>query len=252
MDSSNFWQYIGHNETSDNGFGLFTKAHFTWLLVLAILITAFVYFYYKGSERRRDNMRKCMALSLICIEIFKQCVDSLNGLPAGIYLPLEICSFAEYTILIDALWPRLGVTKQLLAYAFLPAAFIALVMPSATTYPAISFYAMHQLIMHAAIMAYILARFKAGEICPSYRGVWITVLIIGGIMIPVYRLNVIFDQNYMFTADPGNNIILKAVWNLSGANGGLPYVISLTIVVTIVMHITYGLYMLIVGRSRNR
>ena len=37
MGSSNFWQYIGHNETSENGFGLFTKAHFTWLLVLAVL-----------------------------------------------------------------------------------------------------------------------------------------------------------------------------------------------------------------------
>lgn len=252
MGSSNFWQYIGHNETSDNGFGLFTKAHFTWLLVLAVLIAAFVFFYYKGSERRRDNMRKCTALFLICIEIFKQCVDSLNGLPAGVYLPLEICSFAEYAIMIDALWPRLGVTKQLLAFAFLPAAFIALVMPSATMYPAISFYAMHQLIMHAGIMAYGLARFRAGEIHPVYKGVWISVLIIGGIMIPVYRLNVMFDQNYMFTADPDNNIILRAIWNLSGAKGGLPYVISLTIMVTIVMHITYGLYRLIGLRGKKK
>ena len=253
MDFSDFWKYVSDEEAlAGTGFGLFSVAHFIWLAVLFTAVAICSVLYLRGGDKRRDNMRKCLALALVFIELIKQCVNSFSHVPYGFYLPLEICSLAEFAILLDSMWPNGAIRKQVLAFAFLPAAFMALIMPTASIYPAISFYAMHQLIMHAGIMAYGLARFRAGEIHPVYKGVWISVLIIGGIMIPVYRLNTIFNQNYMFVSDPGNNSILRAIWNLSGANGGLPYVISLTIVVTIVMHITYGLYMLIGLRGENR
>ena len=252
MNIDNFWIYLPPDNPGDIGFGLFTKAHFTWLLILAVLIAVYVIIYKRGSERTRDNMRKCTALFLIFIELFKQSVNSLNGIPHGISLPLEICSLAEYTILIDACWPRLKITKQMLAFAFLPAAFMALIMPSSTIYPAISFYAIHQLVMHAAIIAYIIAGYKAREIKPFYGGIWLTALIIIIAIIPVYQIDVHYKQDYMYLVDPAENSVIQTVWKLSGGNGGLLYIIGLVILVLIVMHITYGIYKLVDLKNNGR
>lgn len=250
MRIENFWDYIPPEGAGEPGFGLFTRAHFTWLLVLAVLIAFFVIVYYRGEENRRDNMRKWTALFLIGIEILKQCVGSLNAIPPGTYLPMEMCSFAEYTILIDAMWPRGRTTKQMLAFAFLPAAIMALVMPSSTIYPAISFYAIHQLVMHAAIVAYIIARYKASEISPRYSGIWLTLLIINFIIIPIYLVDVRYSNNYMYLRGHAENAIIKMIWDLTGGQGGILYIIGLEILVALVMHITYGIYRLIDLRKK--
>ena len=244
MNGDSFWGFIAKGESSENAFGIFTKAHIIWLLVLALLIAVYVFFYDRGSEKRRDNMRKSMALFLIFTEMFKQCVNSFNEVPYGLYLPLEICSLAQYTILFDALWPSSRVSKHLLAFAFMPAAFFALLMPSAHTYSAISFYAIHQLLMHAGIVAYIIALFKSGELRPQYRGIWISILIINITLIPIARINAIFNTNYMFIADPEDNPLLGFIYKAGGGSGGIPYIIGLEILVLIVMHIMYGIYIL--------
>ena len=252
MIFDSFWGYLPPEGVDGIGFGLFTKAHFTWLLILAVLIAFFVIVYYRGGENRRDNMRKWTALFLIGIEILKQCVGSLNAIPPGTYLPMEMCSFAEYTILIDAMWPRGRTTKQMLAFAFLPAAIMALVMPSSTIYPAISFYAIHQLVMHAAIVAYIIARYKASEISPRYSGIWLTLLIINIIIIPVYTVDLHYNKNYMYLIGHSGNTIIKMIWNLTGEQRGLLYIMGLEILVAIAMHITYGIYRLIGLRKGKR
>lgn len=239
-----FWGYIPYDEQSINAMGMFTKMHFLWLLLLAVLTAIYVIAYDKGGDKRRDNMRKWMALFLILTELFKQCVNSFNDIPAGLYLPLEICTLAEYTILFDALWPNSRLTKHLLAFAFMPSAFMTLIMPGASNYPVMSFYLIHQLLMHAGIVAYIAAEFKAGELRPKYRGIWISILIITILIQPIIRINTIFGRNYMFLVDPAGNSVIELVYKLSGSSGGFPYIVGLEILVLIVMHITYGIYRL--------
>ena len=41
MIFDNFWGYLPPEGVDGIGFGLFTKAHFTWLLILAVLIAFF-------------------------------------------------------------------------------------------------------------------------------------------------------------------------------------------------------------------
>ncbi len=246
MDWNYFWLYLDELKALGvEGFGLFSKDHFIWLG--AILIGTIIYTagYKKCGEKGRDNMRKFMAIFLLFIEIFKQCVNAFRGIPDGIYLPLEICSLAEYTILFDAFWPDKKPFKDLMAFAFLPAAFMALVMPTASVYPAISFYAFHQLLMHAGIIAYIVARYVAGEIKPRYIGIWVAVLLINIAIIPVYYINSVMGQNYMFLIKPDGNPVFEVVWNIFGGNGGLLYVLGLEVLVIIVMHIMYGIYRLL-------
>lgn len=250
MNWDNFWIYRDGSDPTV-GFGLFSKAHLIWLGSIALAIILCGILYCRLDERQRDNMRKALAFFLIMFEFVKQCVNAFSGVPRGFYLPMEICSMAEYTILVDALWPRNQATKQLMTYAFLPAAFMALMMPTANTYPPISFYAIHQLVMHAVIVGYIVLRYAADEIRPRYYGIWIAVLIMNVLISPVYLANTLFDRNYMFLAGPDINPVLGVVWKLTGEAGGFIYLLGLEVFVILIMHIVYLFFVLmdrILGR----
>ncbi len=159
---------------------------------MVLLIAVYAFRYCRSAENSRNNMRGRMALFLILFEIFKQCVVGLTGAPALGTLPLEICSFAEYTILADAFWPKNRLFKQLMAFAFLPASLMALAFPTVTAYPPVSFFAIHQFVLHAGIAAYIIAQYTAGEIRPRYAGLWLSVLVIGVLAVPMYLLDLKF------------------------------------------------------------
>lgn len=243
MDFSDFWKYVSDEEAlAGTGFGLFSVAHFIWLAVLFTAVAICSVLYLRGGDKRRDNMRKCLALALVFIELIKQCVNSFSHVPYGFYLPLEICSLAEFAILLDSMWPNGAIRKQVLAFAFLPAAFMALIMPTASIYPAISFYAIHQLVMHALIVAYVVSRYRAKEIVPKYSGIWMSLAVISICIIPVYYINSVMNRDYMFLMDPAGNPILEIVWNLSGGKTGMTYILGLEVFVAIVMHIVYVLF----------
>ena len=111
------------------GFSVFSAPHLLWLAGLAVLITGYTVCYCRSGETGRDNLRKMTALFLVLIEIFKMCVMALTNAPIRQHLPLELCSLSEYTILLDAFWSRSRLPKQMMAFAFLPAAIMALVFP---------------------------------------------------------------------------------------------------------------------------
>ena len=154
----------------------------------------------------------------------------------------HICSFAEYTALIDALWPQNRFFKQLMAFAFLPAALIAILLPTVTAYPPLSFYAIHQFLLHAGIAAYIIARYAAGEIKPRYVGLWLTLLVTALLAGLIYPIDLAFDTNFMFLMRHLNNPALKLIWDLTGGTGGIAYILGLAVLVTIVFHLVYAVY----------
>ena len=238
-----FWMHsTEYNALGGKGFSCFSVPHLIWLAVLFAAIALFAWIYRRLSAERRGNMRKGVALVLILFEIGKQCVVGLTGAPVAVNLPLHICSFAEYAILIDALWPDNRFFKPLLCYAFLPSAFMALLFPTTTAYHPLSFYPMNHFVLHASIVAYILARYTAGEIRLDYKGVWVTFLSICVLVIPIYFLDVAFDANFVFLIDHSNNPALKFIWDLSGGAGGFSYIAGLGVLVLVVLHVMYGIF----------
>ena len=103
----------------------------------------------------------------------------------------------------------------------------------------------HQFVLHASILAYIIARYAAGEIRPRYVGLWVFVLVISILAVPIYLVDLKFGANFMFLTNHTNNPVLKLLWNLSGGNGGLPYVFALVIFITLLLHILFGIFTLI-------
>ena len=241
-----FWLHKNYYITaSAKGFACFSLTHLVWLVVLLTGIVLLTRIYTKLKSEQRNNLRKSIALFLILFEIAKQCFVGLTGDTVSTHLPLHICSFAVYTILIDALWPDNRFFKSPLCYAFLPSAFMALIFPNATVYPPLSFYTIHHFIPHALIVAYIIARYSAGEIRIGYKGVWSTFLEICALAIPIYFIDKAFDVNFIFLMNHSNNPALMFIWNISGGKGGISYIIGLGVLVLIVIHFTFGIFVAI-------
>ena len=242
-----FWRHKSmlDAEGLDVGFGMFSVGHFIWFFLMTAGIAAFVLFYRRGDERRRGDMRKTMALFIILFEIFKQCVMALTGAPIERNLPLHVCSFAEYAMLADAMWPDERFLRQGFLFLFLPAAVMAVTFPTVTGYPAVNFYTIHQFVLHAGMAAYIIARYACGEFVPTYRGVWISLAQFLPIGFLIYLIDFGFDKNYMFLSSPSGNTMLTALWNISGGSGGVPYFASLILFTIVIQHVFYGIYRLI-------
>lgn len=239
-----FWAYSDALAANHiKGFGFFTLPHFAWLAVITAGVVLYTLIYRKAGEPKRENLRKAIAVYLILAEFFKISVVTLTGGAIDRNLPLHICSIAEFLILFDALWlSKNRVTGQILIFEFMPGALITLLLPNCISYPAYSFYVVNFFIWHGAIIAYILARYLSGEIRPRYVGIWQSMIAIYIQIIPVYFLDKAFDENYMFLMDHWNNPALKLCWDLSGGKGGIPYIIALSILVLVVMHVFYLFY----------
>ena len=255
MTQNSFWGYKDTiAEMGEKGFACFSLPHLIWLAILFTGIVLFTILYKKSNEKRRDNLRKGMALFIILFEIGKQCVVSLTGAPSLPHLPLHICSFAEYTILIDAFWPKNRFFKPLLCYAFLPAALMALLFPTVTIYPPINFYVINLFVLHASIIAYIIARYVGGDIRLSYAGVWISTGAILVLVLPMYFINKAFGTNFMFLMRHSDNPALKFIWNLSGGTGGFAYILGLSVLVLLVFHFVYAVFVVIqkIGHCKKK
>ncbi|MCR5061060.1 MAG: YwaF family protein [Saccharofermentans sp.] len=207
-----FWAYKTIlTEHGIEGFSIFSLTHIVWLVILTASIIVYGLTYKRGDEKRRDNLRKGAAVFLILFEILKLSEIALTDVPVKNFVPLEICSFAEYAI--------------------------------------------HQFLFHGAIVAYIAARCAAGDINRRYSGLWLTVLTIVITLFPVYCLDKTFGTNHMFLTYHSNNPALKMIWNLTGGEGGIPYVIGLAGFVVLVMHIWYAGWLiadLISKKKKNR
>lgn len=198
---------------------------------------------YKNSDAQsRINIRKIIAISLAVCEIAKMITMILTKARVTNNLPLEICSFAEYIIILDALIKERKVYSSMLLYLFLPAAIMALVFPTTSILPLFNFYTIHQYIFHALIIAYALMRFISKETQLDYKNVWKSILIISIIAMFVYVIDRVFNRNFMFLMDTYDNFMLNIIWNITG--GGIMYDLGLVVFSIIVIHMFYLLFKL--------
>lgn len=224
------------------GFGQFTFIHI-FLMLLSIVFVVLIIVKYKNSDAQsRINIRKIIAISLAVCEIAKIITMILTKARVTNNLPLEICSFAEYIIILDALIKERKVYSSMLLYLFLPAAIMALVFPTTSILPLFNFYTIHQYVFHALIIAYALMRFISKETQLDYKNVWKSILIISVIAMFVYVIDRVFNRNFMFLMDTYDNFMLNIIWNIAG--GGIMYDLGLVVFSIIVIHMFYLLFKL--------
>ncbi len=237
-----FWTHRD-NIPEGLGYGQFSAAHFI-LMALTVLFTVIITIAYHGSDANgRIIILRSIAATLMIIEVIKMILIWFSDVKFTDYLPLEICSFAAYSCVFDSINPQNEFFSILLLTLFLPAATMAIIVPTTSTLPAFNFYTIHQFLYHGLIIAYVIARFACGEMALSYPQLWLSVgkiLILVGIM---YCVDTIFDKNFMFLRDTYGNALLGVIWNKTG--GGFRYTIGLVLFSIVVIHVFYLLFWII-------
>ena len=178
--------------------------------------------------------------------------SSPSGCSGG-FIPLHLCSVAGLAVLMYALWPRQNWLGQLLAYAFVPAAFMAVVFPSTTMYPWLNFYCIHTFVFHGLILAFFAWLFMSGEVVPDYRGLWLGFLFMVLFGIPIYFLDSAFQVNYMYLGNCTDVSILAKLWDRIVPHYGRPgFAVALGVIMLIDLHVFYAIYRLLRMKRRFR
>lgn len=123
----------------DIGFHLYAPGHLIWLAAIAAAAFLFSASYRIKDKNERARARKIFAALILLSEIYKDTVLIIMGAPMMQYLPLHLCSFAIFGMLIDAFAPKQQLMGQMFAFAFFPGALAALLFCCSATGPVIRF-----------------------------------------------------------------------------------------------------------------
>ena len=224
----------------DIGFHLYAPGHLIWLAAIAAAAFLFSASYRIKDKNERARARKIFAALILLSEIYKDTVLIIMGAPMMQYLPLHLCSFAIFGMLIDAFAPKQQLMGQMFAFAFFPGALAALLFCNWTCYPFWNFMNIHSFVFHGWIVCYFVMRYRGGEIRPHYRGLWQTAAVLLLLMIPIYFFDKLTGENYMFMNEASEGSPLVVLWDIFGTRFGEPgYLISYIVLAVTVFHVLY-------------
>lgn len=242
MNSNLFW--TRNLNTEDNvGYGTFSKKHLLMLLGVILFTFLITSIYIHSNVAIQSVLRKSIAIILIISEIMKLFVIHRNHEDVLNYIPIEICSFGAYCIVIDAFHLDPTFVRVMLLILFLPAAIMALIYPTTESLPAFNFFTIHQFVFHGLIVAYVIMRFVFREIVIDYPSVWKSIFTILCIASVVYIIDRMTNRNYMFLTGDENNSMLKKISAFSG--GGIKYTLTLVLFCIFMIHVFFFIFQLL-------
>ncbi|MBR4878322.1 MAG: YwaF family protein [Clostridia bacterium] len=250
------FKYFFTNEHSiealglDIGFRLYSVGHILWLIFIIASGIVISSWYKKQSTDIRRIVRRIFALFMAITEAVRDLLIAFTGCFAMEYLPLHLCGLALFFIAADAFIEKQKLTRQMIAYAFMPGAVSALLFCNWTIYPFFNYMNIHSFAFHAYIIWYFLMRYRAGEIMTEYKGIWKTLAVIVALVPPMFMLNKVWGTNFMFLNESSAGSPLVPLWNIFYTRFGyVGYILSEIALVTIVLHAVYGIYKLIERRK---
>ena len=227
----------------DIGFDLYCPGHLIWLAAIAAAAVIITRYYISRQDEKRTSIKKFFAVAILCSEILKDVILIAIGAPMKGYLPLHLCGLAIFAMLWDAFSKNRRISGQILAYAFMPGAMAALLFCNWTEYPFFNFMCIHSFVFHGWIVIYVVMLYAAGEIKADYRGLWNTTAILAVIAVPIYILNLLIDENYLFLNEASEGSPLVFLWDIFGTRFGAPgYVASFAALLLIVFHLLWIVY----------
>lgn len=239
-----FWTYETQLPAGEK-WQLFRTEHILWLVILigsaAVLLTV--------HKRRKESGSILFGLCAF-FSLFWQLAQAVYRIVLGVYdigtLPLHICSLASYLVFLYAVtkWKWLG---EVLYFPILPGAFLAILFPDWTMYPAVSFMSIAGFLVHWSIDMTVLVAMEDGKLRPSVQRIWSPILflsIYAAILIPFDHH---FAVNYGFLNVPSPGSPLIAIADIFGSGAG--YYFGYALIVAACMAVAYGIAYVCTKRS---
>jgi uncharacterized membrane protein YwaF len=130
------------------------------------------------------------------------------------YLPLHLCSINIFLIAFHA-WKPTKTIGVFLYTVCIPGALAALLFPSWTSLPLKNFMHLHSFTVHILLALYPITLALGGELELSIKDVPKCLLLLVGMAIPIYVVNLLLDTNFMFlmSVEEGNPLyIFEHLW----------------------------------------
>lgn len=199
---------------SGHGFSHFDWLHLAWLAVFIAVTVVNCIWYRKLSSAGKSRWKKIMAALLLADEAFKDIMLIVGGRFLASYLPLHLCSINIFLILIHAFKP----SRLLGGYLYtvgIPGAIAALLFPTWTSLPFMNFMHLHSFTVHILLAMYPIVLATSGDLAPEVKRLPQYLLLLVGMAIPIYGINLLLNTNFMFlmSADEGNPLYLfEQMW----------------------------------------
>lgn len=196
------------------GFSQFGTLHLIWLAVFLVSVVVNCIWYRKMGAQGRDRWKKIVAGLIVLDEIYKMIMLAVGGRYIADYLPLHLCSINIFIIAFHAWKPTRSVGAFLYTVC-IPGALAALLFPSWTSLPLGNFMHWHSFTIHILLSMYPIALAVGGDIELSVNDIPQCLLLLVGMAVPIYIINLLLDTNFMFLmyVDEGNPLLIfEQLW----------------------------------------
>lgn len=229
--------------TKDNipdglGFSTFGTAHILWLLFLTAFCVTALFLYKKLSEKGKRIMLVTVGLLIVLMETAKDVVAAIVGEFGVGHLPFHLCGINILLIAFDLIKP-VKTVRNFLYYFCIPGALLALLFPNWTALPQFNFWNIHSFVIHALLALYPLL-LTFGGFKPEIKMMPKSILLLIGLAIPVYFINLAFNTNFMFLMNPETGNPLGLFEKYMGS-----HLFGFPILLPIVMFIMYTPFLFI-------
>jgi hypothetical integral membrane protein (TIGR02206 family) len=219
------------------GFSHFEPLHLAWLFVFILFCGFSCWFYKRSDADRRKRIRFVYAGLLVLDEIIKIVGLSAFGNYDVSYLPLHLCSINIILIAVHSLKPSKALDNFLYTIC-IPGALAALLFPTWTKLPLLNFMHIHSFTVHILLATYPIMLTFGKDIRPTLRELPKSLLLLAGMAVPIYFINVIFDTNFMFLMKAGKTNPLYVFEEMWGSHlWGFPVIMAGVLLVMYFPHI---------------
>ena len=196
------------------GFSAFGGLHLSWLAVFVVILIVNCLLFHKLNEYGRSKWKKIVAILIVLDELFKMAMLGIGNRYTAGYLPLHLCSINIFLVAFHA-WKPNKTIGAFLYTVCIPGAMAALLFPSWAELPLGNFMHLHSFTIHILLALYPLVLAINGDIKISARNIPKCLLLLIGMAIPIYLINMILDTNFMFlmSVEEGNPLYLfEQMW----------------------------------------
>ncbi|MBR5523981.1 MAG: TIGR02206 family membrane protein [Clostridia bacterium] len=227
------------------GFRTFGAMHLVWLACILLCIIGAAILYRRLDENKRRVMRIILAAAIVFLEIIKDIFHAIVGEFGVGYLPLHLCGINILLIVFD-IFKQNNTVRNFLYYFCIAGASLALLFPNWTSLPCWNFSCIHSFSIHGLLVIYPILLVSSGEVKPDLKTMPKCLLLLIGLAIPVYFVNLAFDTNFMFLMRPDKGNPLELFEKLLGNHlWGFP------ILLPVVMFVMY-LPLLLVNKLKKK
>lgn len=213
------------------GFSTFGPMHLIWLVCIIACCVGAALLYRRLNEGQRRIMRLVIGSSVVLLEVVKDIYHAILGEFGVGYLPLHLCGINILLIGFDLIKPT-NTVRHFLYYFSIAGASLALLFPNWTALPCWNFSCIHSFSIHGLLVMYPILLVAGGEVKPNLKAMPKCILLLIGLAVPIYFVNLAFDTNFMFLMEPDKGNPLELFEQLLGNHlWGFPILLPVVMLV---------------------